>query len=113
MLRKIKHCETAAAMWSTLDSLYMESSLPNRIYLQLKFYTFKMNDVKSINENVDNFLKVVADLNNLGVDVSDEVQAILLLSSLPQRYDQLNKTLTYGRDSLSQWRRHFFSKGVS
>ena len=35
VLRKIKHCETPAAMWSTLDMLYMDSSLPNRIYLQL------------------------------------------------------------------------------
>ena len=52
-----------------------------------KFYTFKINDVKNINENVDNFLKLVAYLNNLGVYVSDEVQAILLLSLLPQRYD--------------------------
>ena len=60
-----------------------------------------MNDVKNINENVDNFLKLVADLNHLGVDMSDEVQAILLLSSLPHRYDQLKETLKYGRDSLS------------
>ena len=108
VLRKTKHCETAAAIWSTLDRLYMETSLPNRIYLHLKFYTFKMNDAKSIDENVDDFLKLVADLNNLGVDVSDEVQAILLLSSLPQRYDQLKETLKYGRDSLSLnevWRR--------
>ena len=35
VLRKIKHCQTPAAMWSTLDMLYMDSSLPNRIYLQL------------------------------------------------------------------------------
>ncbi|WZZ77670.1 hypothetical protein YC2023_098242 [Brassica napus] len=101
VLRKIKYCETAAALWSTLDRLYMESSLPNCIYLQLKFYTFKINDVKSIDENVDNFLHLVADLNNLGVNVSDEVQAILLLSSLPHRYDQLKETLKYERDSLS------------
>lgn len=40
----------------------METSLPNYIYLQLKFYTFKMNHAKSINENVDNFLKLIADL---------------------------------------------------
>lgn len=48
VLRKISNCETAAAMWSTLNRLYMEASLPNHIYLQLKFYTFKMNDSKSI-----------------------------------------------------------------
>jgi len=101
VLRKIQHCETAAAMWSTLNNLYTETSLPNRIYLQLRFYTFKMVDSKSIDENVDDFLKLVADLNNLQVQVSEEVQAILLLSSLPAKYDQLKETLKYGRDTLS------------
>ena len=101
VLRKIQHCETAAAMWSTLNKLYTETSLPNRIYLQLRFYTFKMADSKSIDENVDEFLKLVADLNNLQVEVSEEVQAILLLSSLPNKYDQLKETLKYGRDTLS------------
>ena len=64
VLRKIQHCETAAAMWNILNSLYTETSLPNRIYLQLRFYTFKMVDSKSIDENVNDFLKLVADLNN-------------------------------------------------
>ena len=101
VLRKIQHCESTAAMWSTLNNLYTETSLPNRIYLQLRFYTFKMADSKSIDEIVDDFLKLVADLNNLQVEVSEEVQAILLLSSLPSKYDQLKETLKYGRDTLS------------
>lgn len=101
VLRKIKNCETVAAMWSTLNKLYMETSLPNRIYLHLKFYTYKMTDSRSIDGNVDDFLKLVTDLNNIGVDVTEEVQAILLLSSLSNMYDQLKETLKYGRDTLS------------
>lgn len=101
VLRKIQNCETAADMWSTLNKLYTETSLPNRIYLQLRFYTFKMSDSKSIEENIDDFLKLVADLNNLQVEVTEEVQAILLLSSLSHKYDQLKETLKYGRDTLS------------
>lgn len=91
VLRKISHCDTAAAMWTALNTLYTETSLPNRIYLQHKFYTFKMNDSKSIDANVDDFLKLVADLNNLNVDVSEEVQAILLLNSMPRMYDQIGR----------------------
>ena len=100
VLRKISHCDTAAAMWTALNTLYTETSLPNCIYLQHKFYTFKMNDSKSIDNNVDDFLKLVTDLNNLSVEVDEEVQAILLLNSMPQRYDQLKETLKYGRDTL-------------
>lgn len=84
VLRKISHCEMADAMCEALNTLYTKASLPNRIYLQHKFYTFKMNDSKSIDANVDDFLKLVADLNNLRVEVDEESQAILLLNSMPQ-----------------------------
>jgi len=33
VLRKIDHCKTAAEMWEQLNKLYMETSLPNRIYV--------------------------------------------------------------------------------
>uniref|UniRef100_A0A1J3F7G4 Retrovirus-related Pol polyprotein from transposon TNT 1-94 n=1 Tax=Noccaea caerulescens TaxID=107243 RepID=A0A1J3F7G4_NOCCA len=101
VLRKIEHCVTAAEMWSLLDELYTESTLPNRIHLQLKFYTFKMNDSRSVDQNVDDFLKIVAEMNSLDVKVTDEVQAILFLTSLSSNYDQLAHTLKYGRETLT------------
>ncbi|CAA7045320.1 unnamed protein product [Microthlaspi erraticum] len=101
VLRKIEHCVTATEMWSLLDELYTESTLPNRIHLQLKFYTFKMNDARSVDQNVDDFLKIVAEMNSLDVKVTDEVQAILFLTSLSPSYDQLAHTLKYGRETLT------------
>ena len=95
VLRKIELCETAADAWSTLDRLFMIRSLPHRVFTQLSFYTFKMQETKKIDENIDDFLKIVADLNHLQIEVIDEVQAILLLSSLPQRYDGLVETMKY------------------
>ena len=101
VLRKINADAYAAEIWALLNHLLMESSLPNRIHLQLNFYTFKMVESKSIDQNVDDFLKIVAELGSLQVEVSDEVQAILLLTSLPTNFDQLKHTLKYGRESLS------------
>lgn len=82
VVRKIEHCVTAAEMW-----LLLKRSLPNRIHLQLKFYTFKMDESLSVDGNVDEFLKIVAELGSLDVKVSDEVQAILFLTSLSSSYD--------------------------
>ena len=53
--------------------------MPNRIYLQLRFYIQDVSDSKIIDENVDDFRKLLADLNNLQVEVSEEVQAILVI----------------------------------
>lgn len=101
VLRKINHCKTTAEMWETLNKLYMETSLPNRIYVQLKFYSFKMSDSRTINENVKEFLKIVAEMSSLEIVVAEEVRAILFLNGLSSRYSQLKHTLKYGNKALS------------
>ncbi|KAL0685084.1 hypothetical protein Bca4012_051932 [Brassica carinata] len=96
VLRKIKKEKTAASMLNALDQLYMSKALPNRIYLKQKLYSFKMSENLSIEGNIDEFLHIIADIENTSVLVSDEDQAILLLMSLPKPSDQLRDTLKYG-----------------
>lgn len=100
VLRKIDKCTTAAQAWSLLDRLYMTQSLPNRVHAQLRVYSFKMQESRSIDQNMDDFLKMIADLSNLSIEIPEEVQAILLLNALPSRYDSLKETLKYGRDAI-------------
>ncbi|CAA7028216.1 unnamed protein product [Microthlaspi erraticum] len=100
VLRKLDKCTTAAKAWETLDRLYLAKTLPNRVHSQLKVYSFKMHDSKSIDQNVDDFTRLVADLGNLSIEIPEEVQAILLLNSLPSRYDQLKETLKYSREGI-------------
>lgn len=50
--------------------------IPNRIYLKQSFASYKMDENKSIEENLDKFLKLVDDLASLNINVSDEDQAI-------------------------------------
>ena len=101
VLRKLDDCTTAAAIWTALERLYNQKTLPNRIHLQHKFYTFKMVESKSVDQNIDDFLKLVSGLSSLSVEVTEEVQAILLLNSLPAQYNSLKETLKYGRDTLT------------
>lgn len=79
----------------------METSLPNRIYLQSKVYSFKMDNTKSIDENIDDFLKIVVELRCIEIVVAEKVQAILILNSLPPSYIQLKHTLKFGNKTLS------------
>lgn len=96
VLSKIKKEKTAASMLNALDKLYMSKALPNRIYLTLKLYSFKISENPSIEGNIDEFLHIIAVLENTSVLVSDEDQAILLLMSLPNPFYQLRDTLKYG-----------------
>lgn len=102
ILRKVMNEPTALGMWKALKRDYQTKTLPNRIYLKQQFASFKMEESKSIEENMDCFLKLIADLSSLN-NVSDEDQAIQLLTSLPSQYEALVHTLKYGtgKDTLT------------
>jgi len=100
VLRSRKHSKSAAEAWGTLERLYLVKILPNRVYLQLKVYNYMMQESKTLEENFDEFLKMILDLNNLQIQVPNEVQAILILSALPEKYDMLKKTSKYGREGI-------------
>uniref|UniRef100_A0A1J3CMC1 Retrovirus-related Pol polyprotein from transposon TNT 1-94 n=1 Tax=Noccaea caerulescens TaxID=107243 RepID=A0A1J3CMC1_NOCCA len=75
---------TAMDMWRALEEEYQAKSLPNRIYLKQQFASFRMDESKDLEQNLDIFLKLIADLASLKITISDEDQAIQLLTSLPQ-----------------------------
>lgn len=81
VLQKIEAFTDATSTWSTLERFYLSKSLPNMIHMQHKiFYTLKMKESQSIDENIDEFLKIVSNLSSVNVHVSEEVQAILLMN---------------------------------
>ena len=77
----------------------MKQSLENRLYIKKKLYRFTYAPGISINEHVNSFNKILADLLNLDEKFEDEDKALLLLNSLPE-YDHLTTTLLYGKDSV-------------
>nr|GEZ33770.1 retrovirus-related Pol polyprotein from transposon TNT 1-94 [Tanacetum cinerariifolium] len=56
---------------------------------------------KKLFEHIDEFNKLIGDLANIDVDIDDEDQALMLLTSLPPSYDNFVETLFYGRESLT------------
>jgi len=100
---KVMKETTALGIWKALERDYQTKTLPNMIYLKHKFTSFKMVENKSIEENLDTFLKLVADLASLDINISDEDQALQLMAGLPPQYDSLVDTLKYGsgKDTLT------------
>nr|GEZ99349.1 retrovirus-related Pol polyprotein from transposon TNT 1-94 [Tanacetum cinerariifolium] len=56
---------------------------------------------KKLSEHIDEFNKLIGDLANIDVDINDEDQALMLLTSLPPSYDNFVETLLYGREWLT------------
>ena len=60
-----------------------------------------MSSTQSIDMNVDEFLKIIADLGNVDVLISDEDQTVMLLMARPRQFDGLKDTLRYSKSSLT------------
>ncbi|GKC13017.1 hypothetical protein Tco_1009799 [Tanacetum coccineum] len=101
VLREVNKEDSAAGVWLKLETLCMTKSLANKLYLKKKLFTFYMDSGKKLSEHIDEFNKLIGDLANIDVDIDDEDQTLMLLTSLPSSYDNFVKTLLYGRESLT------------
>ncbi|GJY13619.1 hypothetical protein Tco_0382928 [Tanacetum coccineum] len=102
VLREVTKETTAVGIWTKLTSLYMTKSLANRLYLKKKLYTYYMSPgTKTGDLYLYEFNKLILDLANIDIEIEDEDQALMLLTSLPSSYENFVETLLYGRESLT------------
>ncbi|KAK3016711.1 hypothetical protein RJ639_005649 [Escallonia herrerae] len=76
----------------------MTKSLTNCLYLKQRLYTLRIKEGTSISDHLDEYNKVILDLD---IKVEDKDKALLLLCSLPPSYKHLVTTLLYRKDSIS------------
>lgn len=101
-LREVSRMETAEALWSKLESLYMTKTLSNRLYLKAKFFTFKMQEGQKLNNHTDEFNKLCLDLENIDINYDEEDKVpLVLLHYLPRTYETFVDILKHGREKLS------------
>nr|GEV48792.1 retrovirus-related Pol polyprotein from transposon TNT 1-94 [Tanacetum cinerariifolium] len=65
-----------------------------------KLYTYYMSSGTKLGDHIDEFNKLIIDLANINIEIEDEDQALMLLTSLPSSYENFVETLLYGRESL-------------
>lgn len=79
----------------------MLKSTPNKLYLLERFFNFKMDLSKDLDENLDVFNKLVQDIVNCDEKVSETCKAIILLNSMPESYREVKNAIKYGRNTLT------------
>src|SRR4051812_42285256 len=75
VLYNVMNENTAAGMWSRLESLYMTKSLFNKLYMKKQLYCLRMAEGTPILQHLNAFNKIVSDLLALEVKMEDEEKA--------------------------------------
>nr|GFA77124.1 retrovirus-related Pol polyprotein from transposon TNT 1-94 [Tanacetum cinerariifolium] len=97
----IQHgCEAALEVLSADMEAQTKAGLNKKAHSK-KLYTFYMSAGRKISEHIDEFNKIVLDLENIKVKFEDEDLALLLLTSLPASFEHFVDTLLYGREALT------------
>ena len=99
-LREVINESDPAELWAKLESRYKSKSLTNRLSLKKQLYAFHMGEGKIFMDHLDEFNRLLTELDAIGAKIEEEDKAILLLVSLPSSYEHLRTTLMYEKDTL-------------
>ncbi|KAL0362358.1 UNVERIFIED_CONTAM: hypothetical protein Scaly_1191000 [Sesamum calycinum] len=79
VLRKVGKQSSAKELWDKLEELYTETSLPSKLFLLEKFFRYKLDLSKNI----------------------DDYSPIVLLNAIPETYGDVKAAIKYGRDNVN------------
>ncbi|KAL0361624.1 UNVERIFIED_CONTAM: Retrovirus-related Pol polyprotein from transposon TNT 1-94 [Sesamum radiatum] len=101
VIRKVGNQNSAKDLWDKLDELYTESSLPSKLFLLEKFFRYKLDVSKTIDDDIDDFTKLIQDIKLTGDKNIDDYSPIVLLNVISKTYGDIKSAIKYGRDSVN------------
>ncbi|KAL0345493.1 UNVERIFIED_CONTAM: hypothetical protein Sradi_4380600 [Sesamum radiatum] len=101
VIRKVGNHNSAKELGDKLDELCTESSLPSKLFLLEKFFRYKLDASKTIDDNIDDFTKLIQDIKLTGDKNIDDYSPIVLLNVIPETYGDVKSAIKYGRDSVN------------
>ncbi|KAL0405402.1 UNVERIFIED_CONTAM: hypothetical protein Slati_3854100 [Sesamum latifolium] len=101
VIRKVGNQNSAKEFWDKLEELYTESSLPSKLFLLEKFFRYKLDMSKNIDDNIDEFTKLIQDIKLTADKNIDEYSPIVLLNAIPETYGDIKSAIKYGGDNVN------------
>jgi hypothetical protein len=75
--------------------MYEKPLSSNKVFLMKHLFNMKMSEVGSIASHLNYFNMVTSQLSYVGVNFDDEVRDLLILCSLPERWNGLVMAVSY------------------
>ena len=80
--------------WKKLESLYDRKSATNKAFLFKKLVHLKYRENSPIAEHLNEMNNLINQLASMKIAFDDELQALMLLSSLPESWETLVVTVS-------------------
>ncbi|VFQ73787.1 unnamed protein product [Cuscuta campestris] len=78
--------KTAKGIMDALSNMYEKPSAANKVFLIRELVNTRMKESTSVTEHINKLNSILNRLASVGIKFDDEVQALLLLSSLPDSW---------------------------
>ena len=95
VLRKVHGSKSVLELMSKLESLFVVQSEANVAFLKGSLFHWKMDSSKTIDENLDEFLKLSLRLKNTSHALSDTEVIMILLNAIPNTYHVVKDVYQY------------------
>jgi hypothetical protein len=95
--------KTMKDLMKALAKLYEKPSASNKVFLMKHLFNMKMSEGGSVVDHLNEFNMVTSQLSYVGVNFDDEVRDLLILCSLPERWNGLVMVVS----NLCLWFKHF------
>lgn len=93
VLRKVDRLEGPITLWGKLETLYALQTTPNLAFLKGALFSYRMDSSKSIEDNLDEFLKMTIILKGTDQELGDISLVMILLNSLTEDYQVVKNAL--------------------
>ena len=81
-------------LWKKLESMYEATNAQAKVFMIRKVMNLKLSEGQSITQHLNDFEGLITELSVSGMSLDDEMQACLLLGSLPDSWDTLVVSLS-------------------
>ena len=93
VLAHVEDCNSAYEMWATLRDMYDKPSWSRHLALRQRFHGLRMAEGTGVQAHLHELRVVVNELASIGDVISEDLQVMVLLTSLPPSYGPLIMSL--------------------